>query len=165
MADSALLYCKAKGMNTDLCILVDMKVHSGRKRLYVWDFNEGRPVLSTLCCHGCGLESTPSTPVFSNAPGSYCTSLGKYRIGARAWSNWGINVHYKLHGLESTNSNAFKRIVVLHAHNPMPEHEIYPLHLNMGWSLGCPVIPNNALRTLDPLLQKAAKPVLFWIYY
>jgi hypothetical protein len=51
-------------------------------------------------------------PVYSNVVGSNCTSLGKYKIGKRSYSNWGINIHYKMHGLESSNSNAFKRHVV-----------------------------------------------------
>ncbi len=164
MADSALIYCKAKGMNTEYCVMVDMSVHSGRKRLWVWDFSKNEPLLSSLCCHGSGLGSTTTQPVFSNTPGSYCTSLGKYRIGIRSWSQWGINVHYKLHGLESTNDNAYKRIVVLHSHNPVPETEIHPLHLPMGWSLGCPVVSNNVMTALDKTLQQGGKPVLLWIY-
>ena len=35
---------------------------------------------------------------------SYCSSLGKYKVGIRSYSKWGINVHYKLHGLEATNN-------------------------------------------------------------
>ncbi len=164
-ADSALIFCHAKGMNTEFCLLTDMAVHPGRYRLWVWDFQKGAVVLSTLCCHGCGGGSTLSTPVFSNVPGSNCTSLGKYRLGARSWSNWGIHVHYKMHGLEKTNDNAYKRIVVLHSFDPVPEREMHPLCPPMGWSLGCPVISNEAMHTIDSMMQKARNPqVLLWIY-
>ncbi len=165
MADSALIFCKAKGMNTAFCVLVDMKEHSGRYRFHVWDFGKGEATLSSLCCHGQGQGSTGAQPVFSNVEGSYCTSLGRYRIGARAPSQWGIKIHYKLHGLDPTNNNAYKRIVVLHSFAPVPGSEIYPVHLPLGMSLGCPVISDDAMRTMDDKLQKVEKPVLLWIFY
>jgi len=164
-ADSALVFCKANKFDTDRCILIDMKIHSGRNRLFVWDFKENKVILSGLCCHGLGGKSTESKPVFSNVSGSYCTSLGKYKIGARAYSQYGINIHYKLHGLESTNSNAFDRIVVLHSHTPVPSAEIYPDHLPLGYSLGCPVVSNSMMRELEKYLKTTKKPVLLWIYY
>ena len=165
-ADFALAFCKAKGFDTERCFLVDMKIHSGKNRFFVWDFNENKAVHSGLCCHGSGKgESTGSAPVFSNEEGSHCTSLGKYRIGERSHSRYGINIHYKLHGLEPTNSNAYKRIVVLHSFDPVPANEIYPLHLPMGFSLGCPVVSNSMMRNLDEYLKQTEKPVLLWIYY
>jgi len=105
-----------------------------------------------------------SRPVFSNELGSNCTSLGKYKLGAKAYSNWGIHVHYKMHGLEATNVNAFRRIVVLHSYEPVPYDEIYPGHLPLGWSQGCPVISNTLMTKLDSLLKQRQKPVLLWIY-
>ncbi len=35
----ALEYCKNQGFNTDFCILVDMRIHSGKDRMFIWDFN------------------------------------------------------------------------------------------------------------------------------
>ncbi|WP_029904363.1 murein L,D-transpeptidase catalytic domain-containing protein [Prevotella sp. 10(H)] len=163
-ADSALAYCKAKGFNTKYCILIDFSIHSGKKRFFVWDFDNNDVKYSSLCCHGYGKESTQSKPVFSNVEGSYCSSLGKYKVGARAYSSWGINVHYKMHGLEKTNNNAFKRWIVLHSHTPVSNNEIYPRHLPLGWSQGCPVISNDMMRKVDPLLKDVKKPLLLWIY-
>jgi len=167
-SEEALDFCKKNGYNTDFCILIDMKVHSGKHRLFVWDFQEGKIDHQSLCAHGAGKgekRSTGAKPLFSNQNGSYLTSLGKYKLGARSYSQWGINVHYKMHGLESTNNNAFKRIVVLHSHNPVSEREIFPVHMPMGWSLGCPVVDNATMTYLDKRLKAAKKPVLLWIYY
>lgn len=164
-ADEAFSYCKKNNMDTTFCILIDMKVHSGKYRFFVWDFSKKNVADHSLCCHGMGVGSAEETPVFSNKSGSYCSSLGKYKIGVRSYSNWGINVHYKLHGLESANSNAFKRVVVLHSYTPVSETEIYPTYLPMGWSLGCPVISNNIMRILDKKISIAKRPVLLWIYY
>lgn len=163
-ADSAKAYCKAKGFSNKYCILIDFSIHSGKNRFFVWDFEKDTIKYSGLCCHGYGRGSTTKTPVFSNVEGSYCSSLGKYKIGARAYSQWGINVHYKMHGLEKTNNNAFKRWVVLHSHTPVMNHEIYPDHLPLGWSQGCPVISDEMMRKVDGLLEKSDRSVLLWIY-
>lgn len=167
-AEEALSFCKTNGYNTDFCILIDMKIHSGKHRMFVYDFTGDTVERKSLCAHGCGKDgkqSTGAAPLFSNEEGSHLTSLGKYKIGARSYSQWGINVHYKLHGLEPTNSNAFKRIIVLHSHTPLPAIEIYPLHLPMGWSFGCPVTDDSTMTWLDKKLKNTTKPVLLWIYY
>jgi len=163
-ADSAKSFCKEKGLNTRYCFLVDFSIHSGKNRFFVWDFAKDTIKYQSLCCHGYGQRSTQKTPVFSNVEGSYCSSLGRYRVGARSYSQYGINVHYKLHGYDKTNSNAFKRWVVLHSHSPVSGREIYPAHLPLGWSQGCPVINDEVMRKVDAILKEEKKPVLLWIY-
>ena len=80
-AEEALEYCKGNGYSTEYCLLVDYGRHSGRVRFFLWDFDRGKPVLKSLCAHGYGKGSTARKPVFSNEPGSFCSSLGHYRIG------------------------------------------------------------------------------------
>ncbi|MDR2205478.1 MAG: murein L,D-transpeptidase catalytic domain family protein [Flavobacteriaceae bacterium] len=167
-AEKALAFCKANNYNTDYCILIDMKIHSGKYRLFVYDFNNQKIERSALCAHGSGTgdkKSTGDQPLFSNEEGSLLTSLGKYKIGIRSYSQYGINVHYKLHGLETGNSNAFKRIIVLHSFTPVSSDEIYPNHLPMGWSFGCPVTDNETMTYLDTKLKVTKRPVFLWIYY
>ena len=167
-AKEALSFCQTNGYNTDFCILIDMKIHSGKYRMFVYNFNNQKVERKALCAHGCGKgnkKSTGAQPIFSNEDGSLLTSLGKYKIGIRSYSQYGINVHYKLHGLETSNKNAFKRTIVLHAHTPVPSVEMYPSHMPMGWSYGCPVIDNETMTYLDTKLKNTKKPVLLWIYY
>jgi hypothetical protein len=164
----ALIFCKKNNCNTDFCILIDMKIHSGKYRMFVWNFNDKEIERKALCAHGCGKENNKSTgaqPVFSNTPESLLTSLGKYKTGIRSYSQYGIHAHYKMCGLENTNNNAFKRQIVLHSHNPVPTNEIYPVHLPMGWSFGCPVTDNATMTYLDKKLKVSKKPILIWIYY
>ncbi len=163
-ADSAKAFSKEKGFSTDYCVLIDFSIHSGKNRFFVWDYKNDTIKYSSLCCHGYGKKSTQSKPVFSNTEGSYCSSLGRYKLGARAYSQWGINVHYKMHGLDKTNDNAFQRIVVLHSFDRVPNEEIYPSHLPLGYSQGCPVISDEVMRKMDALLKETKKPVLMWIY-
>ena len=166
-ADSALLYAKEKGLDTKHAFLVDFSLHSGKNRFFVWDYEKDTVLYASLCAHGVGKGSNRSTYTdikFSNIEGSYCSSLGKYKTGIRSYSQWGINVHYKLHGLEKTNDNAFKRIVVLHSYSLVPQDEIHPMHLPLGYSQGCPVINDEVMRKIDNLLKSKNKPVMLWIY-
>jgi len=160
----AFAFFKKKQLDTNYCFFIDMSIASGKNRFFVYDFNKKQITYSGLCCHGDGKGSTGSTPVFSNEIGSNCTSLGKYKTGERSYSNWGIHIHYKMHGLESTNNNAFARTVVLHSFDPVPDYEIYPVNLPMGFSKGCPVISNALMTNLDGLLKNRKTGVLLWIY-
>lgn len=166
-AEEALAFCKSKKMNTDFCILIDMSLHSGLSRFIIWDFKEQKISNKYLVGHGCGSNSWSSdeskdNPKFSNEDGSHLSALGKYQLGERGRSDWGINVKYLMHGLEETNNNALKRFIVFHSWNLMSDKEVYPKGSPEGW--GCPTISNNAMRELDPIIQKSGKPLLMWIY-
>ena len=164
IAEQALPFCVEAKMDTGICFLVDMSIPSGKNRLVVWDFEKQKSIRSGLCTHGTcnakGFEYS-SEPQFSNVPESHCSSLGKYRIGKRAWSSWGINIHYKLHGLEASNDKAFPRIVVFHSWDIVPKHEIHPRRAPESW--GCPAVSNEFMRYADSLLQSRERPVLLWI--
>lgn len=162
-AAQALLFCRANKLNSNYCILIDMNIHAGKNRLFVYNFKKKEVVIEGMCAHGSGGGSTAAKPVYSNKVGSFCTSLGKYKLGKRSYSRWGINVHYKMHGLESTNSNAFERVVVLHSYDPVPEMETYPLPL-FGVSSGCPVVANGTMKKIDALLKTGESNMLLWIY-
>ena len=162
-AEKALAYSTAHKMNTSYCILVDMSIPSGKNRLFVYDFQKKKTIIKGLCAHGIGGGSTAFKVVFSNKVKSNCSSLGKYKLGKRAYSNWGIHAHYKMHGLDSTNSNAYKRIIVLHSYSPVPEHEIHPYGL-FNISQGCPVIADLTMLEIDKLIKSGEKNMLLWIY-
>lgn len=160
-------FCNANSFNKQYGIFINMSLHSGRKRLYLYSFTEKRVILTALVSHGCckaewASDETKTTPQFSNVPESHCSSLGKYRIGKRGYSSWGININYKLHGLESSNSNAYRRVIVLHSWEDIPDEESYPAGTPEGW--GCPSVSNSVMKKLDAVLQKQKQPVLLWIY-
>ena len=154
-------------MNQDFCILIDLGTHSGRKRFFVYDFAKKQITHSFLVSHGCcnyiwGQDFSKDKPGFSNVDNSHCSSIGKFKIGERGYSNWGINVKYLMYGLESTNSNALKRVIVFHSWEKISDEEVYPSGTPEGW--GCPAISNASFKIIDPLLKSANKPVLMWIY-
>ena len=166
-ADSAYAFAQENDLDLKHAFLVDFSLHSGKDRFFVWDFEADTVAFSSLCAHGVGKGSNRSSYTdikFSNVEGSYTSSLGKYKTGIRSYSQWGINVHYKLHGLEKTNDNAFKRIVVLHSYGLVPQSEIYPSHLPLGYSQGCPVINDEVMRQVDALMKQKDKDLVLWIY-
>ncbi|MCW3070552.1 MAG: peptidase [Bacteroidetes bacterium] len=166
-AAEALAFCKKNNYNTDFCVLIDMKIHSGKKRAYLWNFKSDSVLLKGMCSHGCGQNpwsgtSTKEKPEFSNVPDSHCSSLGKYKVSKRGTSAWGIKVNYLLIGLEATNSNAVKREIVLHSWEDVPAYEVYPSGVPEGW--GCPAVSNAFMTVLDEKLKASQKPVLLWIF-
>ena len=166
-AEEALAFCKSNNMNQDFCLLIDFGIHSGKKRFFVWDFNKKEIIHQFLVGHGCGDntwsgDETKDNPTFSNTEDSHRSSLGKYKIGERGYSNWGVHTKYLMHGLEPSNSNALKRIIVFHSWEAVSDEEVYPNGTPEGW--GCPTISNASFTNIDPLLKAATKPVLMWIY-
>lgn len=166
-AIEALQFSKDNKLSTDFCILIDMSLHSGVNRFVVWNFKEQKVTGKYLVGHGCGNNSWSSdeskdNPTFSNEDGSHLSSLGKYKLSGRGYSDWGIHVKYLMHGMEKSNNNALKRFIVFHSWNLMSDEETFPKGSPEGW--GCPTISNNAMRAIDPMIQNSQKPVLMWIY-
>jgi len=153
-------YINEHGFDEKHCFLVDMRIPSGKNRFFVYNLDADSVEIAGLVTHGSGITSS-DTPVFSNTPNSYCTSLGKYRIGKSYNGKFGLA--YKLYGLDKTNSKAFDRFVVLHAHECVPNDEVAPLSICESW--GCPTVSPAFLTELKSYLDEATKPVMLWIYY
>lgn len=156
----ALEYCKQKNFNTSFCFLIDMSLHSGKKRFFVYDMQQDSLITSGMVAHGSCNESFLASPKFSNTPGSGCTSVGRYKVKGKYTGRFGIA--YKLYGLDSSNSNAYKRNVVLHSYYMMPDNETYPAAC--GNSLGCAMVSDNFIKTLAQKIDSSAKPILLWIF-
>lgn len=150
-------YLKANNFNTTHCFLIDMKIESGKKRFFVYNVIKDSVELSGLVTHGSGLQSADSIQ-FSNECNSLCTSLGKYKIGKSYNGKFGLA--YKLYGLDKTNSNAFNRFVVLHAHSCVPSGEM-PYNICQSW--GCPTVAPSFLQQLQPYIDNSTKPILLEI--
>jgi len=166
-AAEALRYCMENEFDTSYCILVDMSLHSGVSRFFMWDFSKDTILYGFPVGHGCcdnpwSGDYSKNNPSFSNKDGSHCTSLGKYKVGERGYSEWGVHVKYLLHGLEPTNNNALKRQIVFHSWDAVSDVDVYPSGIPEGW--GCPTLSNNNFKLIDPVIKKLEKPVLFWIY-
>lgn len=158
-ATTAKKFIKNKPYNEEFCFLIDMKIRSGSNRFFVYDLKHDSVIHAGVVTHGRCNERWLSGRKYGNEPGCGCTSLGKYKIGNPYIGRFGLA--YKLYGLDSTNSNAFRRYVVLHAHDCVPPDEVFT---EICQSDGCPTVSPGFLKTLQRLINSSEKPVLLWIY-
>jgi L,D-transpeptidase-like protein len=159
-------FCKENKFNENYYFLIDLSVHSGKNRFYVYDFKKSKITDKNLVTHGAcdHFEENLmkySKVKFSNTVDSHCSMKGKYKIGKRDYSSWGINVKYWLKGLEESNKNAEERVVVLHSWTKIANKEIFPNYSPLSW--GCPAVSDLFMKKLDKKLKTAKKPVLLWI--
>ncbi len=158
--NQAIKYVQQNGYSTEYCFLVDMGICSGKNRFFVYDFRKNTVALSGLVAHGnCNTHSLEQAR-FSNTPNCGCSSMGKYKVGNSYRGEFGKS--YRLYGLDSSNSNAFKRAIVLHGFDPVPDQEIYPRALCN--SFGCPMVSRSFLYKLCGIIDKSEKPILLWVY-
>lgn len=159
IAASAKEFIRLKKYNTDFCFLIDMSIASGQPRFIIYDLTKDSIRQSGLVAHGNCYQAWLEGRKYSNKVGSGCTSLGRYRIGNPYTGMWGYS--YKLHGLDSSNNNAFERTVVLHGHRCVPSEVVKE---EICQSNGCPTVAPDFLLRLKQLINTSAKPVLLWIY-
>lgn len=159
-ADKLKPFLKMNGYNLNYCFLTDMRIESGANRFFIYDLEKDSIINEGLVTHGRCNKGWLTGRKYGNEVGCGCTSLGKYKIGNSYKGRFGLA--YKLHGLDTTNSNAFKRFVVLHAHNCVPNEQVTPAPICQ--SDGCPTVSEAFLNSLASIIDKSEKPVLLWIY-
>lgn len=152
-------YAVENTYDTSYAFLINMSVKSGKKRFYVVNLETMTIANSGLVAHGRGEERFTFNKDFSNNPGSNCTSLGRYKIGKSYEGQFGLA--YKLHGLDATNNNAFKRFVVLHAMGCISYEET---KLPICQSEGCPAVAPQFLEEIKPVIDSRKKPMLLWVF-
>ncbi len=135
---------------------VDLSRPSGDFRFFVVNMEDATISGMGLCCNG--KIDTNGQVIFSNVPGSGCSSRGVYRIGASYVGSWGRA--YRLHGLSATNSNAYARNIVLHAYKGIPR---LPTGKPICRSEGCPTVNPEFLNELSSIVDGSPKPTLLLI--
>ncbi len=154
-------YIKGKEYNQGLAIFINFKVPSGKYRYCIYDLKNDKIVQKAVVSHGSG-SVLPGSDVlkFSNTDGSYQSSLGKYSVGESYIGKFGKA--YRLKGLESSNSNAMQRAIVLHSFGCIPDKESQdPVCL----SLGCPMLSVNALKESAKYIDKSKQPIILYAFY
>ena len=157
-------YCKKHNLNSEICILVDFSEYSGNERLYIYDINTNSIKETGRVAHGIGKKGIFSKPSFSNVPESWESSLGHYKAGRMR----SLNIpHFnnvpciEVHGLDSSNSNAHRRGIVIHPGLLTSKKTITPCE---PFSQGCFTVGDDTFETIKSLTQNSKKPILLYAY-
>lgn len=153
-------FIKHHNYNKRYACFVDLSIASSKQRFFVFDFESDTTILTGLVAHGSCNTDGLAMAQYSNQKGSGCSSLGKYKIGNKYHGRFGAS--YKLHGLDSSNSNAFDRAVVLHKYDCVPDYEM--IEGDICNSLGCPMVSPNFFARLEKIIDRSKKPILLWMY-
>ena len=140
-----------------LCI-VNFGKHSGEERFFIYNVRDNKYEYSGLVQHGNGKGNTASKPKFSNVIGSNCSSLGLYKITSKDnMHSWPGAPCFRMVGLDSTNSNAIARGILIHpslTRTLMP-FEIWGLDLPLtGESRGCFAVSCNTMYEISKRFKK-----------
>ena len=163
-ADMAYRYAKRKGMSTNYCVFVDYSIPSGSPRVFVWSFAEQKVVYRGHAMHGPGKGSTAEKPVFSNVPGSHCSSLGRFEVTRhRGRRN---KTGFYLKGLEFSNSSAFSRGIMIHSSKWVDYNRWRRyIPLNAKCCLGCVTVSTRDMAYINRLVGNEEGNLLLWSYY
>ena len=164
-------YCKNNGYSTEYCFLTDFSKPTGIKRFYIYSFKENKIIHKSLCAQGLGKNKNIFKSKFSNENGSNYSSLGKYKVGnLRKMYNVGklrkmldplYSQGYTLYGLDSTNSNALVRGILIH--NGNVEFETFPLPC-LPVSSGCFGVSTSMMKHIADVKKQSNKPILLYAY-
>lgn len=147
--------------SNELAFFIDMQIMSGKNRFFVYDFKKDSIIDQGLVAHGLGCETENGGELkFSNTNSSLCSSLGKYYVGKDYLGKFGKA--YKLYGLDSTNSNAFARSIVLHKYSFVPYEE---QDKTICHSFGCPMVNEIYYERIEKLIDNSKRNIILDIYY
>lgn len=156
---TAYLTAKNKGYaKKDLLTIIDYSKPSTQRRFWVFDLKSNRALFNTWVSHGknSGLVTATS---FSNSPGSLKSSIGVFLTDDTYSGKNGYSL--RLRGLESVNSNAYARAVVIHG-----AAYAHPSVINgvgrMGRSWGCPALGSAVAA---PIINTIKNRSLIFAYY
>lgn len=150
-------------LNENYCLFVDYGIPSGQPRLFVWSYKDHKVIASTYVMHGPGRGSTARTPVFSNMPGSNCSSLGRFVVTKQHGSK--LKRSFRISGLDANNQTALVRGLMIHRSVWVDTHcwmDYIPLH---GKSCqGCVTVSSKGMDYLENLIKTQDKKILLWSF-
>lgn len=156
----AKIFCRNKGYDTSVSFLLDLTLPNGRKRFFICDIKNNKIINSGLVTHGSCNSRYLSQVQYSNTQGCGCSSYGKYKVDSLYKGKFGDA--FKLYGLDSSNSNAYNRFIVLHSHSCVPDIEVYPNQICN--SEGCTTVSPAYLKKLASVITTRTRPILLWVF-
>ena len=154
-------YLKLKAedkINNERLTLIDFRISSTKKRMWIIDMKLNKVVHHTLVAHG--KNSGWDIPEnFSNTSNTNKSSLGFYLTGEKYIGKYGLSL--RLDGMEAGfNTNARKRAIVMHPAKYVNNYITKSLG-RLGRSFGCPAIP---YKDSDRIVKMIADQSVMFIY-
>lgn len=157
--EKATYYRPGKLSSTTWAFLVDFTMHSKYKRGWLINLKTGAAEAMHVS-HGKGSGNGSGRAVrFSNTNNSKMTSLGLYVTAETYYGSNGFSM--RLDGLESSNSAARPRAIVMHGADYMSQNFINKVG-RAGRSWGCPAIAQNLKKRVINNLKGGS---LFYHYH
>ena len=151
-------YNKIEQKKKPVLTLIDFTKPSTEKRLFVFDMKERKLLYSSVVAHGKNSGENYATS-FSNAVGSYKSSLGFYLTGSTYRGKNGYSL--LLDGLEKgINDRARERAIVVHG-AAYADPSVIRAGGRLGRSFGCPAVPQKISR---PLIDTIKGGSVMYIY-
>ena len=153
------LLATGKKIPNEKLTLVDFRLSSNVKRMWVIDLKSNKVLYYRLVAHGknTGGEYAKS---FSNIRNSNQSSLGFYLTGENYYGKHGLSL--RLDGMESGfNDKARERAIVMHSANYVSKDFSKKVG-RLGRSFGCPAI---ALKDHKEIIRGLANKSVLFIYY
>lgn len=151
------------GLSEEYCLFVDYSIPSGTPRLFVWNFKENKVEARCYVMHGWGKGSTEKKPVFSNKPGSNCSSLGRFAVTHQHGHR--NKTGYYIRGLEYSNRTARARALMIHKAGWVDRNcKKKYIPLNKRCCAGCLTISSRGMDYIGKLMTKERKDILLWNY-
>lgn len=144
--------------NTDYLTVIDMSRSANDHRFFLINLSEKEVEHKSVVAHGRN-SGGEYAKHFSNKEGSFKTSLGFYRTAETYHGKHGLSL--RLDGLESSNSNARERAIVIHAADYV-SHSFIKKYGRLGRSLGCPSLPEDDFEKVIHTIKNGS---LLFIYY
>lgn len=121
-----------KFSNKRFMAVLEYSKHSARSRFYIINLRTGEVNAAYHVAHGSGSDRDNDgyATYFSNVPNSKASSLGVYKTGEIYRGKYGRSL--RLHGLSPTNSNVYRRAIVIH-----PSPYVKEANVKAGRSWGC----------------------------
>ena len=163
-AESALKYSQRKGLNESYCLFLDYGIPSGKPRLFVWSFIERRIIYAAYAMHGPGKGSSDEKPVFSNVPGSNCSSVGRFEVTKNRGNR--NRTGLRLIGLDMSNRSAYSRGIMVHSSRWVDKNKWRKyIPLNEKSCKGCVTVSSRDMAFINKLVGREKKNLLLWSYY
>jgi len=123
---------KSQFSNHRFMAVLEFSKFSAKSRFYIINLRTGEVNAAYHVSHGSGSDPDNDgyATYFSNVPESKASSVGVYKTGEIYQGKYGISL--RLHGLSPTNSNVYKRGIVIHPSPYVKEANVKP-----GRSWGC----------------------------